>query len=476
MVERFSIVSNDLLRGSAPTPEELAVFKERWGVQQIISLDWTAGMRIKNACTQLGLNQLFLPVFALRDPNLMHIDRVGAKRLINGKISYVHCLHGKDRTGMFVGRYRTEDGWSAKKAVEEAVKFGFCLGLSDAVAESYLKVINHGPDAGKPVTLKEYQAMAINLTFCHDCGYTTDKNNFCEHCETLPNLDVTQKVREADIGAIEGESQGVSDLWNSEESGEAVILGSKKRLPKLVRQGVVAALYKHITAQDKQLSSPISENDVKTTEALIKQLDKFANLIDILVQNQITRFIDLFKSTQGITYEVIEELEAEPYFINLGKNLKKNIWRMVGDRYLDLNEDIDEDKHEKENVESEQQKQQKKDVAMTIFDLCLDGLSKFNKDTHIGPMQKSLEEAVKGLADLVVDLSAYIEEKLDSEDMQQNILKSLESIQDQSAIIKSLVKDRIIYTLNKDVLGKDKPYENKADNSVLKQIITQEQG
>ena len=123
-------------------------------------------------------------------------------------------------------------------------------------------------------------------------------------------------------------------------------------------------------------------------------------------------------------------------------------------------------KVKKEHTQTENQKEIEEEKSNTIFDVCLELLSKFNKDTHIGPMQKSLEEVVKGLADLVVDFAGYLENDLDNEDMQQHITDMLIAIQDQIAVIKNLVKDRIIYALNKDVLGKDKPYNDDSSSSM----------
>jgi protein tyrosine/serine phosphatase len=38
---------------------------------------------------------------------------------------YVHCLHGCDRTGMVIAKYRIEvEGWSIKDAFGEAVRMG----------------------------------------------------------------------------------------------------------------------------------------------------------------------------------------------------------------------------------------------------------------------------------------------------------------------------------------------------------------
>ena len=49
---------------------------------------------------------------------------VGSKALDGN--CYIHCLHGKDRTGMVVAAYRIlEQGWSYKRAFREMDEYGF---------------------------------------------------------------------------------------------------------------------------------------------------------------------------------------------------------------------------------------------------------------------------------------------------------------------------------------------------------------
>ncbi len=489
MPARFSeVIPNLLYRGGAPN-SEVFVLKDKWGIKQIISLDESVGKSIAEDCKIAGIKQIILPVHEIeengRDIIMDKIDKIGVTNLIGELPTYVHCKHGKDRTGMFIARYRTENGWNASKAVEEAVLFGFGKGVGDNSVSKYLDVINNGPDAGYPVTLEQWKILDSKYdSSCSGCGMATNGEQ-CDKCEgalsALRNLVDTSRNDSLTTFQNPGDSVGISDLWNTEEnvinmSNESIM--ANKKYNTQTRRGVIQALKKHIIAQQnpgQDISHDVSKLDKENTETLIKRLNTFIKLIDALIENQIGRFVDLFKNTKGITYELIEEVDAESYFINLGKNLKKNIWRIIGNRYLDLNEDIDENKEKKEHTETKEDTENNKNKAQTIFDLVLDGMSKFNKDTHIGPMQKSLEEAVKGLADLVVDFSDYIENDLQNEEMQQHITSLLTSIQDQSATIKTLVKDRIIYTLNKDVLGKDKPYnDDKSNMSVLKSVINEE--
>jgi len=39
--------------------------------------------------------------------------------------TYVHCLHGQDRTGLVVASYRVRSGWSHREAEAEMIRLGF---------------------------------------------------------------------------------------------------------------------------------------------------------------------------------------------------------------------------------------------------------------------------------------------------------------------------------------------------------------
>jgi len=460
-VRFMEVVPDKLYRGGAPTSIDVYMLKNKWGIQQIISLDKKSAKTIADDCLRLGIMHIIIPVHEYEenghDIMMDEIDKQSVNKILNNKVTYVHCKHGKDRTGMFIGRYRTENGWSAYNAVEEAVKFGFGTGVDLDTIQLYLNVINHGPDAEQPVTIDDWEDLKKKyMGQCLVCEMPTKNNGVCEYCES--NKAVTKNLISQDNKKVESNV----NTYNTQ-----------------TRRGIVQALKKYITAQqisEQNISQEVSALDKKMTKDLIEHLDTFTNLIEILINNQIGKFIDLFKNNQGITYEIIKEVEAEPYFVNLGKNLKKNIWRLIGNRYIELNKYIDENQEKKNVVQSTEQKEQADNKLNTLFDVCLELLSKFNKDTHIGPMQKSLEETVKGLADLVVEFADYLENNIDNEDMQKHITDSLTSIEEQTDTIKKLIKDRIIYALNKDVLGKDKPYnDDNTSMMTLKEVINKEE-
>ena len=55
--------------------------------------------------------------------------------------TYIHCRHGKDRTGMSVAMFRVHSGWKLGDALAEAFKFGMGYGLPHDVKQSYYDAV-----------------------------------------------------------------------------------------------------------------------------------------------------------------------------------------------------------------------------------------------------------------------------------------------------------------------------------------------
>ncbi len=72
---------------------------------------------------QLGIVMINIPMSEVFRPEAA--DLLRAVKIVEDERShpiYVHCLHGRDRTGFVVAAYRMIDqGWSAEKAYQEAV-------------------------------------------------------------------------------------------------------------------------------------------------------------------------------------------------------------------------------------------------------------------------------------------------------------------------------------------------------------------
>lgn len=143
MIQRLRRITTGLYRGSAPSPKEVAWLKEYLGIRKIVSLDAEAGERISRACKLLGIKQEkvyinpYKPLGKLLKLDLMRL-------LIDGGPTYLHCLHGKDRTGLITAIFKCRYmGVSPEHALEEAKSLGFGLGLDSKVVKLYEKMIKN---------------------------------------------------------------------------------------------------------------------------------------------------------------------------------------------------------------------------------------------------------------------------------------------------------------------------------------------
>ena len=61
MIQRFiEVVPKKLFRGSAPTPQDVKLLKDKFNINKIISLDEQAAKSIHRACKLLGIKQVVL--------------------------------------------------------------------------------------------------------------------------------------------------------------------------------------------------------------------------------------------------------------------------------------------------------------------------------------------------------------------------------------------------------------------------------
>lgn len=140
MIARFKKVTPALYRGGAPSVKDVQVLK-KMGITKIVSLDFEAGNRIQRPSKLLGIQQIMLPISAKNFAVLDKFPTMDWLEILGGGPTYVHCLHGKDRTGLVVALFRVQSGWPVDKAIKEADKSDFCVGLPKRVREFYTKLI-----------------------------------------------------------------------------------------------------------------------------------------------------------------------------------------------------------------------------------------------------------------------------------------------------------------------------------------------
>lgn len=142
MITRLRKVTKDLYRGSAPTSKDVLWLKENLHIKKIVSLDRETGEKIDRACKMLDIDHVKIYIDIDRKSLINLLQHDLKKLLIQGGPTYVHCHHGKDRTGLVIALFKCQYlGESPQKAIEEAKSLGFGLGVDPKVVALYEKLI-----------------------------------------------------------------------------------------------------------------------------------------------------------------------------------------------------------------------------------------------------------------------------------------------------------------------------------------------
>jgi hypothetical protein len=144
MIKRFIRVNKDLYRGGAPGVDDVFILRKKFGINKIVSLDQGAGDKINEICEKLGIEHIIIP---LEFSNLEPIAKLLSYNLYNLLMkngpTFVHCLEGKDRTGMVIAMFKCQYMyWPCAKAIKEAKHLGFGVGLDSRTVKLYEKIIH----------------------------------------------------------------------------------------------------------------------------------------------------------------------------------------------------------------------------------------------------------------------------------------------------------------------------------------------
>lgn len=142
MISKFLRVDDGLYRGSAPSPKDVQMLKNKYGVNKIISLDQNCANVISNACKLLGIKQVVIDLN--EDKNtLVNLLKNDLQSLLKSDgPTFVHCRHGKDRTGLVIAMYECKyKGKDPEKAIAEAKQLGFGVGVDPSFTSLYEKLI-----------------------------------------------------------------------------------------------------------------------------------------------------------------------------------------------------------------------------------------------------------------------------------------------------------------------------------------------
>jgi tyrosine-protein phosphatase SIW14 len=123
----FHQVNPRLYRGGQPKVGGLQKLKEL-GVKTIVNLrgEDAHALAESEEARSLGLNYYSISLPEFSKPKDEEVERVlGIINTPENQPIFIHCHHGKDRTGTIVACYRiSHDGWTAEQAKDEAHRYG----------------------------------------------------------------------------------------------------------------------------------------------------------------------------------------------------------------------------------------------------------------------------------------------------------------------------------------------------------------
>lgn len=141
-MRNFHRVNKHIFRGGSPSPMDVLHLKDKYGIEKIVSLDAETGKKINRICKLLNIKHDIIPIDINRKSSLIKFIRQDILNILGGEKVFVHCVAGKDRTGLAIALYRCKhDHWSCGRALKEAIKYGFGIGVDPKVVKLYMKLI-----------------------------------------------------------------------------------------------------------------------------------------------------------------------------------------------------------------------------------------------------------------------------------------------------------------------------------------------
>lgn len=121
-------ISETIKRGGRPEMSDILSLRQQ-GYKTIINLENDRGPveREKQYAESLGFQYISNPMSAFEKPDDAAIDALlEVMQNPENQPIFIHCLHGRDRTGLVSGLYRVfVDNWTADAAYDEMLNLGF---------------------------------------------------------------------------------------------------------------------------------------------------------------------------------------------------------------------------------------------------------------------------------------------------------------------------------------------------------------
>ena len=130
------LVDDNLYRG--PYPDEgLLQQIQHLGVIRLVTLcdEPFESRAIKSECKSRGLQNFHIPLSPFVRPRRHEIANfLELLEQRHKAATYVHCIHGRDRTGSMLGIFRLSQGWPLVDALDEMKQHGFGMEYGELIA------------------------------------------------------------------------------------------------------------------------------------------------------------------------------------------------------------------------------------------------------------------------------------------------------------------------------------------------------
>lgn len=416
----FKKVNNILYRGGKPEKRDIPYLKQKYGIQQIISLDKNIADYLHKTILENGIRHVVIPL----DFSNSNVDKLkNVSKLIGSYRTFVHCKMGKDRTGLFVAKYRTENGWDCIRAIKEALSFGFGIGVDNDILFEYIEAITNSCQ-------KDHDHFSL--------GNQMSK-------KSTDNFITTRILRNANAlfldEVIEEEETAVTESKEQPSAIENDGTSNNSNLIHIENSGVEGGtLLSHLWSA--------SSLEFKKKILIATQQQSFS-IPPHLKQN---------------AQQCLEEFQKLIY----GKIDDKNT--MEGDEYRSLLEHMDVlyiPFKENSGVKSEHAKLA--DKHFIVFDKvmknkmlkfkqralkCIDLLDEFKTDKDISSILDEFVKQISTLQDNQDSLSLILED-FENNDFQPNVIKAIDIIKKQMSQIKYFVEQRVVQHIKKEILNVD---------------------
>jgi protein tyrosine phosphatase len=144
--KNFRHVAEQVYAGGIPDAHFLSFFKNTLGGKTVLSLDAKAGADIDFDVKKLSMSHIIIPLSSAKmdlNDDTKYIINAARNGLFDNQPIYIHCVHGRDRTGFVVALYRViKQNWTYKQAIDESVKYGYGHGTSPEMRKLWKYILS----------------------------------------------------------------------------------------------------------------------------------------------------------------------------------------------------------------------------------------------------------------------------------------------------------------------------------------------